>query len=258
MAKRKKKTDKVWKIMIYIVVISSIVMLLIAGLEWWRARESMFVRYSAFGIEIPNNYEIHGIDVSKHQQYIDWESVGNMKIEEIKIGFAFIKATEGIGLKDNFFNRNWRLSKKYGITRGAYHFFLADRSGKEQAQNFISMVDLESGDLPPVVDIEQSLGVPDEKLLTRLNDFVLALESYYGVQPIIYTNVQFYKKHLSEKFESYPLWVAHYLQRDRPRIYRDWHFWQHSETGRVNGIRSKVDFNVFYGDSSEFKQLLIP
>jgi lysozyme len=58
------------------------------------------------------------------------------------------------------------------------------------------MVDLERGDLPPVVDIEQSLGVPDEKLLTRLNDFVLALESYYGVQPIIYTNVQFYKKHL--------------------------------------------------------------
>lgn len=258
MAKRKKKTNMGWKISLLILIVSIVAMLLYAGLEWWKARRSMFTRYDAFGIEIPTNYQIHGIDVSKHQQYIDWESVGNMKIEGIKIGFAFIKATEGIGHKDDFFSRNWRLSKRAEIKRGAYHFFLADRSGKEQANNFIAQVDLESGDLPPVVDIEQSLGVSKEKIQSRLKDFVVALENYYGVQPIIYTNVQFYKKHLADSFEDYPLWVAHYLQRERPKIYRDWYFWQHSETGRVNGIRSKVDFNVFYGDSSDFKNLLIP
>lgn len=43
----------------------------------------------------------------------------------------------------------------------------------------------------------------------------------------------------------------------KPRIYRDWHFWQHSELGRVNGIVSKVDFNVFNGDSLEFSKVLI-
>ncbi len=38
---------------------------------------------------------------------------------------------------------------------------------------------------------------------------------------------------------------------------REWLFWQHNEEGRVNGILSKVDFNVFYGDSADFKKLLI-
>jgi lysozyme len=51
--------------------------------------------------------------------------------------------------------------------------------------------------------------------------------------------------------------VAHYVNKGKPRIFRDWHFWQYSETGRVNGILSKVDFNVFNGDSVEFRELLI-
>jgi lysozyme len=54
------------------------------------------------------------------------------------------------------------------------------------------------------------------------------------------------------------LWIAHYYQPNSPRITRNWHFWQHSEEGRVNGILSKVDFNVFSGDSSQFKALLVP
>jgi lysozyme len=51
--------------------------------------------------------------------------------------------------------------------------------------------------------------------------------------------------------------VAHYLRPDQPSIYRDWIFWQHSEAGRVDGILTHVDFNVFNGDSAEFNKLLI-
>jgi lysozyme len=52
--------------------------------------------------------------------------------------------------------------------------------------------------------------------------------------------------------------VAHYLQPHQPRIARDWVFWQHSESGTVNGIFGKVDFNVFNGDSVAFRSLLVP
>jgi lysozyme len=51
--------------------------------------------------------------------------------------------------------------------------------------------------------------------------------------------------------------VAHYLKRDKPRIGRSWAFWQYSETGNVNGILSRVDFNVFNGDSADFRKMLI-
>ena len=83
------------------------------------------------------------------------------------------------------------------------------------------------------------------------------VEHYYGVRPILYTNVDFYEQILKDEFDSYPLWVAHYLQKENPRIRRDWHFWQYSEQGRVNGIFHKVDFNAFSGDSVEFRNMLI-
>jgi lysozyme len=74
---------------------------------------------------------------------------------------------------------------------------------------------------------------------------------------VIYTNVDFYNRYLGEAFDDYPLWVAHYYQRREPRIKRGWVFWQHSDEGRVNGIRSPVDFNVFNGDSTAFRALLL-
>jgi lysozyme len=51
--------------------------------------------------------------------------------------------------------------------------------------------------------------------------------------------------------------VAHYLAKNKPRVKRDWNFWQHNEAGHVNGITGFVDFNVFNGDSADFQQLLI-
>lgn len=246
-----------WRIIILIMGLALVYMLGRVGYEWWLERRAHFVRYEAFGIDIPSNYSIHGIDVSKYQNVIDWESVRNMEVGNVKIGFTFIKATEGNGNKDALFNRNWRKTKEAGITRGAYHFFITTKNGKQQAENFIDKVSLEAGDLPPVLDVEQTYGVSNEKIRLRVKEFLETVENHYGVRPIIYTNVDFYKQVLKDEFDEYPLWVAHYLQKERPQIYRPWHFWQHSETGRVNGIYSKVDFNVYNGDSASFKKLLI-
>lgn len=223
----------------------------------WKINQPHFVRYPEFGIDIPANFPIHGIDVSRYQKYIDWEEVKSMQVENVQINFAYIKATEGLGSVDTYFTRNWWKAQNAEIVRGAYHFFLATKSGKLQAQNFINVVELEKGDLPPVLDVEQTYGVPAEKIRKNVKEFLETVELYYGVKPIIYTNVDFYNRYLKGDFDKYPLWVAHYLQKDRPRIVRDWLFWQHSEQGRVNGILHKVDFNVFNGDSTDFNKLLI-
>lgn len=92
----------------------------------------------------------------------------------------------------------------------------------------------------------------------RVKDFLEMLEAYYRVKPIIYTYADFYERYLGETFKNYPLWVAHYFQPEKPRISRSWIFWQHSEMGKINGIRAKVDCNVFNGDSVKFKQIIIP
>ena len=217
-----------------------------------------FVRYPEFGIPIPAEYEIHGIDVSRYQQNISWDMVRDMDVRDIRLQFAFIKATEGIGNIDPYFKRNWRKTKEAGITRGAYHFFIATKDGKLQAQNFIKNVKLDSGDLPPVLDVEQRFAAKPDQLRKELKVWLDVVENYYNVKPIIYTYLDFYDKNLKGYFDDYPLWVAHYLQPHQPRISREWTFWQHSEAGHVNGIFSKVDFNVFNGDSVAFKALLVP
>jgi lysozyme len=254
---RRKKKNKIWRLLFYLIICGILVMTGFAGYQWWLERRAHFVRYPEFGIDIPVNYPIHGIDVSKYQSVIDWQSVKDMNVNNVQISFVFIKATEGLDDEDDYFSRNWRKAKSAGLIRGAYHYFLATKSGRDQAENFINSVKLETGDMPPVLDIEHSYGVEANVLRDRLKEWLETIQNYYGVMPIIYTNVEFYKQFLKDDFDGYPLWVAHYLQKERPHIYRDWTFWQHDEGGRVNGIFTKVDFNVFSGDSTEFRKILM-
>jgi lysozyme len=181
-----------------------------------------------------------------------------MKDQDVHIQFAFIKATEGLTNVDKQFKRNWQKAKEVHITRGAYHFFLATKSGKLQAQNFIKAVKLQPGDLPPVLDIEELYGVPVDTMRGRILDWLQVVHKAYGVKPIIYTNVAFYQNFLGDRFNEYPLWVAHYFVKKTPGIQDGWLFWQHNATGKVNGINTRVDFNVFSGDTLSFKSLLIP
>jgi lysozyme len=255
MAKQNKNTGKRIKLAL---LFTSVALIIFFGLILLLKRDVHFEEYPEFGIPIPTEYEIHGIDVSRYQQEIDWYKVYAMHTDDLRLTFAFIKATEGADDVDPFFAKNWRRAKVSGLVRGAYHFFVPSKDGKMQADNFIKHVKLRSGDLPPVLDVEQIGKVHEKVLREELLEWLLVLEERYDVKPIIYTNVDFYKRYLKGHFDDYPLWVAHYLQKNRPRIDRSWSFWQHSESGKVNGIQSKVDFNVFNGDSSQFRALLVP
>ncbi|HSN62216.1 MAG TPA: glycoside hydrolase family 25 protein [Ferruginibacter sp.] len=254
MASRSKKRNKKNRLILLIILVSFALATYLFNRFYNRPS---FVHYAAFGIDMPTRYNIHGIDVSRYQKTIGWKLIKEMEVENIRIGFAFMKATEGVSGIDGQFRRNWIQAKKADLPRGAYHFFIASKSGKAQAENFIENVKLQKGDLPPVLDIEQINGASVTDLQQRVADWLLVVEKKYNVKPIIYTNADFYETFLAGRFDDYPLWVAHYLVKDKPRIKRKWHFWQHSEKGRANGIDAFVDFNVFNGDSAEFKKLLI-
>ena len=258
MPRKKKKGSKGLMVALLLTALAAVAFVTYTAYRWWEGRQMEFVTYEAFGIPMPARYEIHGIDVSRYQQRIQWDAVKKMKGGNVKIGFAFIKATEGNTRVDPFFKRNWERSQEAGVVRGAYHFFLVHKDAEKQANNIIKNVKLQSGDLPPVLDVEVTFKKSSDQIRQSVKQWLDITEAHYGVKPIIYTNADFYKRHLQGHFDDYPLWVAHYLQPHQPRISRDWSFWQHSEQGRVNGILSKVDFNVFNGDSADFQSLLVP
>lgn len=198
-------------------------------------------------------YSVHGIDVSAYQGRIDWPEVAAHEVQ-----FAFIKATEGVTLRDARFQRNWRGAHAAGIYRGAYHYFQPNYDGAQQADLFVRNVPLAPGDLPPVLDVEAP-NFHDVAVMRRnVATWLRLIERHYGVRPILYSNHNFYKRHLAGHFDKYPLWLAHY-EVEKPLLPRDkWIIWQHSDESHVPGIRGPVDFNVFQGSVDNLLTLRIP
>lgn len=257
----KRKSNSVWIGLVFVILVF-LAYRGIQGLGPFNGKEDegedTFTMFPDFGIPLPDQYQIHGIDVSRYQHRINWPMVRKMQSRNVKLGFAFIKATEGTNLRDVQFSRNWRKSREAGLARGAYHFFRANMDAAAQARNFIATVTLLPGDLPPVLDVETLDNTNHEELQEKVEVWLGLVEQHYKVKPIIYSNAAFYNRHLYPRFSGYRLWVAHYKERNRPRVNNDWVFWQHNEGGRVNGISSFVDFNVFNGDSAAFRELLVP
>lgn len=209
--------------------------------------------FKGYGVCLPVNYKVHGIDVSHHQGEIDWEAVKATDKQEYPIRFVFMKATEGGDYKDKRFDENFRQAREAGLVRGAYHFYNPNTDPIRQADFFISQVKLETGDLAPVLDIERK---PRNKaqLQADLVKFLNRLEQHYGVKPIIYTSYKYRLHYLdTPELSSYPLWIAHYyvdaLSYDGP-----WQFWQHTDYGTVPGIEENVDLNVFNGSWNDLQR----
>ncbi len=193
---------------------------------------------------LPMAAVLHGVDVSHHQKRIDWDSLA---IKE-PVDFAFVKATEGHDFVDSLFCHNWDALKRLGIRRGAYHFFRAYGCGDEQASHFLSLVEMQPGDLAPVLDIECLDGIAPEIMLQEANIWLEIVEAELGVKPIIYSNQHFYETYLAGHFDNFPLWIARY-STEKPLLTtgKNWDFWQFSNEGRMEGICQKVDLNVFPG-----------
>ena len=210
-------------------------------------------------VSYPEGYEIHGIDISHHQGNIDWEELRDKGlINETPIRFVMIKATEGATTVDENFKDNFYQAREYGFTRGAYHFYSVYSSARQQANFFIKNVKLENGDLPPVLDVEQKPKYQtDAEFKASVMEWLETVESHYHVKPIIYTYYKFKLQDLSDPvFDQYPYWIAHYYV-DKVEYEGPWKFWQHTDVGRLPGIKGNVDFNIYNGSFYELRKLTI-
>lgn len=208
-------------------------------------------------IAYPNGYSIHGIDVSHHQGKIDWEKVANAEIDKEPVAFVFIKATEGRSHLDENFNDNFYKARRYGLVRGAYHFFSPNISGHEQAEYYLHQVHLDEGDMPPVLDIEEAGKKTPAEIRREALAWLKRVESQYDVPPIIYTGLKFKQKYLSTpEFERYPFWIAHYYVQE-VGYNGAWRFWQHTDMGRIDGIKGSVDLDIYNGSMYDLRQFLL-
>ena len=208
--------------------------------------------------EYPEGYEIHGIDISHYQGDIDWSKLKTAKIKNSPVKFILIKSTEGSNKLDENFNDNFYQARENGFIRGAYHFWSNRTSPRQQAYYFLKQVHLEDGDLPPVLDVEhKQKNKSNEEFQRDVLTWLHIVEDKYHVKPILYTYYKFKEAYLNTPvFDDYPYWIAHYYV-EKVAYKGPWKFWQHTDVGKLPGIKGYVDFNIYNGSYYDLRKLTI-
>jgi lysozyme len=187
---------------------------------------------------------VHGIDLSRYQGDVFWETVG----ENTKMAYVYLKATEGGDRIDPKFERNIELAHRHGLKVGSYHFFRPKTPLKKQLDNFTAQCLPGEQDLIPMIDVETTGGMPSNQFCDSLMTFLWMVEKHYKQKPLVYTFRNFYNWHLQGRLNDYKLMVAMYLDEE-PVLAdeRDITMWQYTSKGRIVGINGYVDKSRFMG-----------
>lgn len=200
-----------------------------------------------------------GIDVSKWQGSINWKAVRNGGVE-----FAYVKATEGAGYRDEQFRMNMANAHSAApeILLGCYHFGRVSRTAtvgididaKNEAEKFCEEIDMYRScwTLPPMLDLEwdeRTTAIPSVEIVEWAKMFLATVADYLKVGPCgIYTQASFWKYKLGSTGELHgaPLWLAGKTQIPgwSPMIN------QYSAKGRIAGISGNVDLDRWMSGGS--------
>jgi lysozyme len=120
-----------------------------------------------------------------------------------------------------------------------------------------------SGTLPPVIDLEFSGNCRSQptqaRLENELNTFIAIVEKFYGKRPILDVTHEFYDRYLCARYSIQPIWISDFYSFNKlPKLAdgKPWLFWQYSERGKIAGIPTLVDLNVFNGDKNQFDRVI--
>jgi lysozyme len=218
---------------------------------------------------------VHGVDVSVYEPRVDWRV---LRAQGFK--FALIRATSSLTYVDPKFAEHWAGAREAGLLRGAYHYLFGGQNAEKQAKSFIETVGSDKGELPPIVDLEDAYNenVPNNKLISTCKAFLDIIEQEFGRTPIVYSRRTYLEPRLSVNgkapvwAKNYDLWVAQYPFEFKPATmpninmpkqpsgWKDWKFWQYSETAIVDGVTdeinrpTRIDLNWFRGTEAELYQ----
>ena len=194
---------------------------------------------------------VMGIDVSYHQQEIDWQQV-----KDAGVGFAMIRLgnrgiSEGDLRTDPMALANLTGAREAGLRIGAYFYSQATTvtEALEEAALALEILDGMELDLPLAFDWERESRTENvgRRTLTDCTiAFCQAVEDA-GYTPMIYFNYHQARDYLYlEELTDYGWWLAMYDAAQEFPWKID--LWQYTNTGSVPGITGNVDINLLFLD----------
>ncbi|MCI5688212.1 glycoside hydrolase family 25 protein [Anaerovoracaceae bacterium 42-11] len=199
------------------------------------------------------NYEtVAGIDVSYYQKEIDWKKVKKDGFDFAMIRLGYRGYEHGNLELDSRFKENLSGAKKADIHVGVYFFSQAVtvEEAVEEAKYVIRHIRGRGVTYPVVFDMEPISGahrIDDLTVLdkTEIADAFCQIIERNGYTPMIYGNPTWLSENLDLRYLTrYDIWLAHYTdETDYPGEFK---FWQYTDSGKVKGIKGKVDLNLMF------------
>lgn len=191
-----------------------------------------------------------GIDVSKWNGNIDWNSVKSSGASYAIIRCGYRGSTTGALITDPKYTANIAGANAAGIKVGVYFFTQAvnEKEAVEEASMVLDLVKKYKISYPIFLDVESSGGRADgidKGTRTAVCKAFCATIQNSGYTAGIYAN----KTWLNSKMDagalgSYKIWLAQYAAA--PSYGGRYNLWQYSSKGAVPGIKGNVDLNVSY------------
>ncbi|HEX9236183.1 MAG TPA: glycoside hydrolase family 25 protein [Actinomycetota bacterium] len=213
------------------------------------------VLFAVVGLAVPASAKVKtsGIDVSHWQGDIDWTAVAAAGAK-----FVFAKATEGQTFDDPNYSANRTGAEAAGLAFGAYHYARPDSGTDDaviEADHFIDTASPASGELIPVLDLEDSGGLSVDDLTAWTWAWLGEVDARLGVKAMIYTNPSFWETFLGDTDQfalgGYRLlWIANWFVH-KPSVPGNnwggfgWTFWQRTDCASIPGISGCVDGDLY-------------
>ena len=192
-----------------------------------------------------------GIDVSEHNQQIDWEQVADDGIEFAFVRLGYRGGIEGKLHEDETFAANVQGVQDAGLELGIYWYSSAidQKELQEEIDFVLERLEGIQINLPVVYDMEifdHDQGRINSLSATEKTDLALrfcdAMENA-GYASMIYGNYTWLHEHLDhERILDQAIWYAAY--QETPDMTEHFSIWQYSQTGQVAGIQGNVDLNI--------------
>ena len=201
-------------------------------------------------VNLFENY-LTGIDVSSHQGRISWAEVKNAGID-----FAIIRCGYGqdISSQDDYmFIRNVLECERLGIPYGVYlySYALTESDAYSEANHALRLIKGHNPTLGVWIDIEdadgykQKYGMPSNETLTNIASIFCDSLNENGYKTGIYASYSWLINQLSSpKLDKYDKWVAQW--NDSCSYDKKYIMWQYTSKGKVDGIMTNVDMDIYY------------